>query len=130
MDLLALIRKLPRESALAREESGAWSDWDAHKENTARLLEIEAYKLDLAWADRTVDPDDREVKLERLAAQRAGIKPPPHPMIPPIAMRPHEIREQRLQEYLKEAAAFRAPKREKLHVGTSEFDRLMNLTEE
>jgi hypothetical protein len=130
IELVSLIRKLPRESALAREESGAWSDWDAHKENTARLLEIEAYTLDLSWADRTIDPNDRAVKLERLQAERAGIKPPPHPMIPPIAMRPHELGEQRLQEYLDGVAAYRAPQREALHVSSSEFDRLMDLVEE
>jgi hypothetical protein len=127
---VSLIRKLPKDSALAREEAGPWGDWDAHKENTARLLEIEAYKLELAWIDRTTDPDDREVKLERLAAERAGIKPPPHPMVPPIAMRPHEIGQQRLQEYLDEAASFRTPVKEKIQVSTSEFDRLMDLTEE
>lgn len=129
-ELVALIRKLPRESALAREESGAWADWDAHKENTARLLEIETYKLELAWIDRTLDPNDKDVKRDRLAAERAGIKPPPHPMVPPVAMRPHAIGEQRLQEYLDAIAKFSMPTREKLQVGTSEFDRLMDLVEE
>lgn len=115
---------------MAREESGAWADWDAHKENTARLLEIESYKLELAWSDRTLDPNDKDVKRERLAAERAGIKPPPHPMVPPIAMRPHEIGEQRLQEYLDVVAKYGAPAREKLQVNTSEFDRLMGLVGE
>lgn len=126
-DLMALIRKLPGDSALAREEAGPWGNWDAHKENTARLLEIEAYKLELAWIDRTTDPNDREVKRERLEAERAGIKPPPHPMIPPIAMRPAEISEERLQEYLDAVSSFNAPNRETRMVGSEEFDRLMGL---
>lgn len=111
VDLVSLIRKLPADSALAREEAGVWADWDAHKENTARLLEIEAYKLELAWIDRTTDPDDKDVRRERLEAERAGIKPPPHPAVPPIAMRPAELREQRLQEYLETVASF-APSRD------------------
>lgn len=126
-DLMALIRKLPGDSALAREEAGPWGNWDAHKENTARLLEIEAYKLELAWIDRTTDPNDREVKRERLEAERAGIKPPPHPMIPPIAMRPAEISEERLQEYLDAVSSFNAPNRETRMVDSEEFDRLMGL---
>lgn len=127
---MSLIRKLPRDSALAREEAGPWGDWDAHKENTARLLEIEAYKLELAWIDRTTDPDDKDVKRERLEAERAGIKPPPHPMIPPIAMRPPEISEQRVQEYLDGMAEFRPPSREARQVGTDEFDELLGLVSE
>lgn len=129
MDLVSLIRKLPKESALAREEAGAWGDWDAHKENTARLLEIEAYKLELAWIDRTTDPDDKDVRLARLEAERAGIKPPPHPMIPPIAMRPAELSEQRLREYLEGAAAFN-PVIEPRLVGTDEFEELLELVVE
>lgn len=126
VDLVSLIRKLPADSALAREEAGVWGDWDAHKENTARLLEIEAYKLELAWIDRTTDPDDREVRRARLEAERAGIKPPPHPMIPPIAMRPAELREQRLQEYLDSVAAH-SPGSDAQLVGTDEFERRLDL---
>jgi hypothetical protein len=127
---VSLIRKLPRDSALAREESGPWGDWDAHKENTARLLEIEAYKLELAWIDRTTDPNDKDVKRERLKAERAGIKPPPHPMVPPIAMRPPEIREERLQEYLDVLASLCPAARETQLVGTDEFDELLGLVSE
>lgn len=129
-DLLSFIRKLPRDSALAREEAGEWGDWDAHKENTARLLEIESYKLELAWIDRITDPDDREVRRERLEAERAGIKPPPHPMVPPIAMRPAGIGEERLQEYLDAVSAFGPPPREPRLVDMDEFDRVMGLVTE
>lgn len=107
-DLIALIRKLPPGSCLAREELGAWADWDAHKENTARLLEIESYKLQLSWVDRITDPEDPEVKRERAQAKRAGVTPPRDPMVPPIAMRPGDISEQRLQEYLDRLAEHQA----------------------
>lgn len=127
---MALIRKLPSDSALAHEEAGPWGNWGAHEENTARLLEIEAYKLELAWIDRTTDPNDREVRRERLAAEQAGLKPPPHPMIPPIAMRPAEISEERLQEYLEAVSSFNTPHREARLVDTEEFDRVMGLVTE
>lgn len=106
-----------------------WADWDAHKENTARLLEIEAYKLELAWIDRTTDPDDKEVRRARLEAERSGIKPPPHPMIPPVAMRPVELREQRLQEYLDIVAAHNSGRDAQL-VGTDEFEDRLGLVVE
>lgn len=96
--------------------------WGAHEENTALLLEAERYKLDLLWADRTVDPNDREVIRARREAEVAGIKPPRHPMIPPIANRPPEIAEQRLQEYVEQIAAQQTPEHEKTLVSLAEFD--------
>lgn len=129
VDLLALIRKLPPGSALAREESGELADWDPHKENTARLLEIESYKLEMAWIDRTTDPDDPAVKRERAQAKRNGIHPPPHPLVPPVALRPAELAQSRLDDYLAEVQKYSTPTRERRQVGTSEFDKLMGLND-
>lgn len=105
VDLLSLIKKLPSESALAREESGPWGRWDAHKENTARLLEVMSYRLDLEWTDRTTDPNDPDLKRERAAAKRAGLKPPDRPIVPPVAMRPRELAEEHAQQYADAIAA-------------------------
>jgi hypothetical protein len=99
VDVVSLIRKLPLDSATVRESLGDMADWDAHKENTARLLEVIAYRLELEWVDRTTDPDDPEVKRERVAAKRAGKKPPERPIVPPVALRPRELAEQRAREY-------------------------------
>lgn len=104
-DLMSLIRKLPEDSALMREESGPWAGWDAHKENTARLLEVMSHFLDLEWVDRITDPDDPEVKRERAMAKRAGIRPPEKPIIPPVAMRPPELAEERAREYTERLVA-------------------------
>lgn len=103
------------------------SRWGPHEENTALLLEAERYKLDLLWADRTVDPNDREVIRERREAERAGVKPPKHPMIPPIANRPPELAELRLQQYVEQIAAHRTPDREKVMVSLDEFDAAIGL---
>lgn len=105
VDLMSLIKKLPPESALAREESGPWGRWDAHKENTARLLEVMSYRLDLEWSDRTTDPDDPDVKQERARAKRERLKPPDRPIVPPVAMRPRELAEEHAQQYAEAIAA-------------------------
>jgi hypothetical protein len=104
-DLMALIRKLPEDSALVREETGPWGSWDA-RENTARLLEVMSYLLDLEWTDRISDPEDRELKREQAAAKRAGLKPPERPIVPPVAMRPQELAEERFEKYAVDMASY------------------------
>lgn len=122
VDLVSLIKKLPPESALAREESGPWGRWDAHKENTARLMEVMSYQLELNWVDRITDPDDPELKRERAKAKRAGLKPPAHPLIPPIAMRPSEIAQERFTEYRELVDAHNAPQITTQASSRSSFD--------
>jgi hypothetical protein len=89
--------------------------WGPHEENTARLLEAQAYALDFAWADRTIDPDDPAVKAER-AKKR---KPPPHPIVPPAAFRPKKYADERMAEYVEQIGKY-APKPESV----DPFDRL------
>lgn len=101
--------------------------WGPHEENTAQLLEAERYKLDLLWADRITDPNDQEVRRARLEAERAGIKPPKHPMIPPIAQRPAAVADLRIRQWLDEMAAYQTPEREKSMVTLDEFDAALGL---
>ena len=120
-----------RDSALYDLLSDGLGHWGPHEENTALLLEAQAYALDLAWVDRTTDPEDPAVKRDRAQAKRAGIKPPPHPLIPPVAHRPDSLAERRLQEYLDAVAKYRAgPEPEVKHLTSSEFDRELGLTAE
>lgn len=109
VDLVALVRKLPAESALSRQEMGDVAGWGPHEENTARLLERIDYTLNLKWIDRTTDPEDPDVKRERAAAKRAGIKPPERPLVPPIALRPPSIADQMIDEYVTEAKKYQLP---------------------
>lgn len=112
-------------SALHRAVTGGWG-W--HEENTARLYEALSYWLDLTWADRTTDPDDPEVKRERARAKREGITPPPHPLIPPVALRPPEVADERLQSYLDEIEQYQVRAHGgKRQVSSTEFDRLLGL---
>jgi hypothetical protein len=121
LDLRESLRTLPAVDlvALVNDLDGHWGP---HEENTALLLEAQHYALELAWADRTVDPNDREVIRARREAERAGIKPPPHPLIPPIANRPPEVAELRLQQYVEQVAAHQTPAAEKTMVSLDEFD--------
>lgn len=113
VDLVALINGL--------------DSWGPHQENTARLFEVQSYQLELDWVSRTVDPDDPEVKRERLEAERNNVKPPKHPIVPPIALRPPEWADERIASYMEEITAQMVPARESQLVGTDEFDAALGL---
>ncbi len=74
--------------------------WGPHEENTARLLEAQSYSLEWGWADRTIDPEDPAVKAERARMRKR--KPPPHPIVPPVAFRPKKFADERMGEYVAE----------------------------
>lgn len=102
-------------------------NWGPHQENTARLFEVQSYQLELDWVTRTVDPDDPEVRKERLEAERNNIKPPKHPIVPPIALRPPEWADVALSAYVEQIAAQAIPQREREFVSTDEFDAALGL---
>lgn len=134
-DLPDVIRQLvaTRGSAMRRELLGDYADWGPHEENTALLLDIQSYELELAWADRTIDPEDREVRRERLEAKRNGIKPPKHPLVPPVARRPHDLAQERLQQYLEQVAEQQTAQQPETTAGIvsmSEFNRKLGLVAE
>jgi hypothetical protein len=71
------------------------------------------------------------VKRDRARAKKAGIKPPPHPLIPPVAHRPDSLAERRLREYLESVSEYRAgPEPEVKYLTSNEFDRALGLTAE
>lgn len=88
---------------------GLRDHWGAHEENTALLLEQQAYALELDWVDRITDPNDRELARERAARKRAGIEPPRHPLVPPIAHRPPVLAQQRIADYAAAVARHTLP---------------------
>jgi hypothetical protein len=133
VDLVAHVHRLTRirDSALYDLLTDGLAHWGPHEENTALLLEAQVYALELVWADRITDPDDPAVKRDRLKAKRAGIKPPPHPLIPPIAHRPDSLAERRLHEYLEAIERYQAgPPPEVKYLTSNEFDRELGLTAE
>lgn len=86
-DLVNLVQQLTR-------------TWGPHEENTALLLETLTAQVDWNWADRTIDPEDPEVKAEQ--AKRKKAKPPKHPILRPVAHRPAEQDEARWQDYVQQ----------------------------
>lgn len=83
--------------------------WGWHEENTARLLEAQAYKLELDWVDRITDPDDPEVKRDRAQAKRAGIRPPERPIVPPVALRPPAMQAVAVADFAEKIDKHRTP---------------------
>jgi len=128
VDFVALVQQLVSTpgTALRRHLLGDSAAWGPHEENTARLLDLTEHEVQTSWTDRITDPDDPEVKRERAEAKRRGQKPPPSPLILPVALRPEKVAEQRFTEYV-EAAAKLAPTRVKESVSTSEFDAALGL---
>lgn len=127
-DFVALVQQLVSTpgSALRRQLLGDSAAWGPHEENTARLLDLTEHEVQSAWTDRITDPEDPEVKREREMAKRSGQKPPPLPLILPVALRPEKIAEQRFMEYV-EAAAKLVPQRVKESVSSNEFDAALGL---
>jgi hypothetical protein len=121
------VRELPPDSALARAELGDQWDWGHLAANVAQLVDLMSYWLHNEYAQWTADPD--EVK------RRPKRKPPPIPLIPPVAHRPPSVAEQYLTEFAElaetvgvnldeqpETARERAAKR---WVSADEFDALI-----
>lgn len=129
MEFVAYVLRLVqiRGGAFRKLMLGDDAEWGADEENRAQLLEIQAYQLELGWADRITDPNDPKVKREQAEARRRGIKPPPRPVVPPIARRPGDLAEQRLRDYIEELAAHQ-PKRVTERVSLTEFDKAMGLS--
>lgn len=78
-------------------------------ENLAMLVDRKDYWLNSEYRSWVTDPDDPEVKADR--ERRKKIKPPPRPLLPPVAQRRPELVEALLQRYRAESEMY-APKPE------------------
>lgn len=114
-----------RTSALRLLLLGDRAEWGADEENRARMLEVDTYRLELEWIDRTTDHDDPQVRRQMLQAKREGIKPPARPIIPPAALRPNDLAEERMREWIEQLEGI-APKPSKEVVTLEEFDRVIS----
>lgn len=56
------------------------------------------YWLTSEYTSWITDPDDPEVKRRRAEQKRAGVKPPPQPMITPVAHRPKRVADELVKE--------------------------------
>ena len=110
-----------------REEAGELADWGMHEENTARLLDVLSAGLGYDYASWTSDPE--EMAAEQRRRRKAGIKPPPNPVIPPVASRPGVIASRLIDEHVAMLEQYQLlPKKpERRMVSSDEFDRLNGL---
>jgi hypothetical protein len=73
------------------------------------LIDRIDYTLNSEYYDRITDPDDPELKAERARREALGIKPPPLPLIPPVALRPEQYHWARLAVYEALVEQYRTP---------------------
>lgn len=85
--------------------------WSATDENIARLVDRDDYYLRSMYSQWTYDPDDPEAERERTKRKQQGIKPPPEPMVAPVAVRPPKVAGQMWSDYMEQAQKH-APKPE------------------
>lgn len=122
-DFVAVVRQTleTRGTALNHAVLGDQAEWGLHQENTARVLDALYHQAETSWVDRTTDPDDPEVKRARAEAQRSGRKPPPHPPIRPVALRPASVAAQVMGHFVEQQTPPPEPPRQRA-VSTAEFD--------
>lgn len=71
--------------------------WTRQDENQARLVDILSYWLNTEYAKWTTDPEEAKA----LAQERSKVKPPPFPIIEPVADRPPAVHAAAMARYSK-----------------------------
>lgn len=84
----------------------ALDKWTMTDENIARLVDRDDYYLNAKYGQWTTDPDDPEVKAEQAKQKLNKQKPPPNPILTPVAMRPTEITNQIIETNIKIAEKY------------------------
>ena len=97
--------------------------------NLADMVDLLSYWLNSEYAKWTYDPDDPANRRARAMEKRHGKpKPPPVPVIPPVAHRPPSVAQVYLQQYEELRAAHApAPSRVSELVTSDDFDRALGL---
>lgn len=98
-DVAALIEDAESRDAQAARDS----------ENLAMIVDRLEFLNTFGYVTDVTDPDDPEVKKERALRERHGIKPPPLPILAPIALRPPELAEALAQRYREAQEPYRIP---------------------
>ena len=103
------------------------ADWGHLAENVARIADMLWFWLSSEYASWTADPD--ELDAERRRRKRDGYRPPPEPLVEPVASRPPSLHEQLVEDYAQNAIAAQNPTVEIADrwLTDDEFDRVMGL---
>jgi hypothetical protein len=103
---------------------GDMADWGHLAENVARLVDLMTAWLNYEYQSWTSDPE--EVEQERRRRKQMRVKPPPSPLIQPVASRPPSLHEKYMGEFLTVAADWN-PVSEPRLVSSDEFDAMLGL---
>ena len=71
------------------------SKWTRQDENQAQLLDVMTYWLNAEYAKWTTDPEE----AKELANRGDKPKPPPFPIIEPVALRPPAVQAAAMERY-------------------------------
>lgn len=106
------------------EDAAPWTHTD---ENLAMLIDRLDYWLLSEYGQWTYDPDDPENKLARAERKKSGMKPPPVPILTPVAQRPprQAAAARELAERMREQ--YRTPPEAQTQPGESNIDALDRL---
>lgn len=88
-DIAALIEDAELHDAQAARDS----------ENLAMLLDRTDFDVNFEYVSSTTDHDDPDVVRERALRRKHGIKPPPMPILAPVAQRAPEITSELIERY-------------------------------
>lgn len=91
--------------------------------NVARLVDVMEYWLDTEYARWTTDPTD--LKRQQARNRRDNIKPPPFPLIEPVAARPPSVHAEAVAMFEELAERFG-----RQAVTRAEFDAAMGIEDE
>ena len=101
IELLILVEDLPPE-------------WSLTDENIARLVDRDDFYLNSEWSRWTADPDDPDAKAEQDRRKALGIKPPPAPILRPVAARPLALQEVLVEQTRRRIERAEEPPRKKI----------------
>lgn len=96
LDLRECVRSMPLADVLGFWRRMTELHWSMHEENTGRILDILEWRAETDWAQWTTPPE--ELARQRAIARRQGTRAPEHPPIPPVALRPEPIADQRFAQ--------------------------------
>ena len=88
-DVAALIEDAEARDAQAARDS----------ENLAMLVDREDFATSFDYISGVTDPDDPEIVRERALRKKHNIKPPPHPIYPPVAQRDPKVTAELIERY-------------------------------
>jgi hypothetical protein len=103
------------------------------QDNLAHLVDLVNWFMQTKYASWTVDPDSRDYRDEARRRKAQGWKPPPFPLIAPVANRPASLHQQHMdayealvEQYRQAPAADDEPVYERGRlVSSTEFDRAL-----